>query len=88
MREPMVTRSIKSFIADCTVVNKENGDTYRKEIITTKNSDKERNKSLADNEQLCFTHSVSESVKLYGVSVTKFMEIAEELPERAAKESE
>lgn len=88
MREPMVTRSIKSYVADCTVVNKETGDTYRKEIITTKNSDKERNKALADNEQLCFTHSVSESVKLYGVSVTKFMEIAEELPARTTNENE
>lgn len=80
MRAPVISRTVKSFIGDCTVVNKETGETSRRDIVTTIDSDKARNKSIeSQGLQLCFTHSVKTEEATYEMPLDVFLSQATKL---------
>ncbi len=80
-KEMRVNRIVTFYEAECVIVNLDTNATETKTITTVKNTDKERQSQLNENEKLVYTATVKTVEKRYSMSLTKFCEIAEEVKE-------
>jgi len=80
-KESSVNRVVTFYEAECVIVNLDTKATETKTVTTVKNTDKERQSQLNENEKLVYTANIKTVEKRYTMPLTKFCELANEVTE-------
>lgn len=72
-RQPIISRTIKSYTSKCIVFVDADNTTVEREITTTSDTDKARQASLPDGERLIKTLETTTTEQIWGMTIPEFM---------------